>query len=65
MNTTATDVGLGNVDNLDSSGQVQDAFDASTLIDSGKIKLAATSGTTTNYIEIDATNGRILIADDS
>jgi len=64
-NTTATQVGLGNVENKDSSGQIQAAWDASTLIDSGKIKLAATSGTTTNYIEIDATNGRILIADDS
>ena len=64
-NTTSSDVGLGNVDNLDSSGQIQDAFDNSTLIDSGKIKLSATSGSTTNYIEIDATNGRILIADAS
>jgi len=64
-NTTKTDVGLSAVENYSTSGQVQQAFDNSTLIDSGKIKLSSSSGSTTNYIEIDATNGRILIADAS
>ena len=63
-NTTASDVGLGSIGTTNSA-ILQGGFDSSTLIDSGDIKLASSSGATTNFITIDGTNGRIIIADDS
>ena len=63
-NTSASDVGLGSIGTTNTA-ILQGGFDSNTLIDSGKIKLAGSSGATTNFIEIDGTNGRIIIADNS
>ena len=62
--TTATDVGLGNVQNEDTRLSTQ--FTNVTRLASGSLFLGTTSATTTNYVEISAANGgQIIIADDS
>ena len=62
--TSATDVGLENVQNEDTRLSTQ--FTNVTRLAAGSLFLGTTSATTTNYIEISAANGgQIIIADDS
>ena len=62
--TSATDVGLGNVQNEDTRLATQ--FSTVTRLDAGSLFLGITSASSTNYVEISAANGgQIIIADDS
>ena len=62
--TSATDVGLGNVQNEDTRLSTQ--FTNVTRLAAGSLFLGITSAQSTNYVEISAANGgQIIIADDS
>ena len=62
--TSATDVGLGNVQNEDTRLSTQ--FTNVARLNAGSLFLGITSAQSTNYVEISAANGgQIIIADDS
>ena len=63
--TTAGNVGLGSVTNANPAGQLTGAFSAVTSITSGNIFIGAASNATTNYIELNAANANIVIADNT
>jgi hypothetical protein len=63
--TTATDVGLENVENKDAPEQVKQAFSEATEITAGNIFIGAQGSSTTNFIELNAANATIIIADNS
>ena len=63
--TTKANVGLPNVADGNPGSQLAQAFSAVTSVTAGNIFLGAASNATTNYIELDAANARIIIADDS
>ena len=60
-----TNVGLGNVENLDEAGQVQGAFTANTTITAGKITLSTESGSSGGTIDLDSANKQIIVKDGS
>jgi hypothetical protein len=63
--TTAANVGLGNVENKDAPDQVKEAFSEATEITAGNIFIGAQGSSTTNFIELNAANATIIIADNS
>ena len=63
--TTKDNVGLPNVEDKDAPDQVKEAFSQATEITAGNIFIGAQGSSTTNFIELNAANATIIIADNS
>jgi hypothetical protein len=63
--TTADNVGLGSVTNATPAGQLTGAFSAVTSVTAGNIFIGAANTSTINYIELNAANANIIIADNT